>query len=289
MNIYDLAIVGSGPAGLSAALSAKARNINFIWFGNKDLSIKVEKAEMIRNYPGLYAVSGEKLKEAFLEQINGESIEITEKSINQVFNMGKSFALFAGQDSWQAKTVILCMGTAPGNTMKGETEYLGRGVSYCATCDGRLYQGKKIAVICTSPKYEEEVEFLADIAEMVTLFVSYKECAIKRANVELVYGLPKEIIGEQMVTGLKTKDKLYDVDGIFCLKDSYSPASILNGIEIEGNHIKVNRMQETNIKGCYAAGDCTGRPYQYTKAVGEGNVALHSAVDYLAQQKMIKN
>lgn len=283
MEVYDLAIIGSGPAGISAALTAKARNLNFIWFGKKELSIKIEKAERINNYPGFFSVTGEQLKEAFSNQIESEELTIIDKNINQVFKMGKLFAIFSGQESWQAKTVIFCMGTAPANTMKGETEFLGRGVSYCATCDGRLYQGRRIAVVCTSPKYEEEVEFLADLADKVILFVSYKGCGISRDNVQIINGLPKEITGEQLVNGIKSLKDFYEVDGVFCLKDAYSPASILNGLEMDNNHIKVDRVQETNIKGCYAAGDCTGRPYQYAKAIGEGNVAMHSAVEYLSK------
>lgn len=287
-EVYDLAIIGTGPAGVSAALTAKARNLNFIWFGSKELSTKIEKAEKISNYPGLSGVSGLEMKDAFTKQIEDEEIEITPKTINQIFTMGKQYALFANQESFQAKTLIFAMGMTAGTTIKGEAEYLGKGVSYCATCDGRLYKGKKIAVICTNKEYEEEIEFLADLAETVHVFSSYKDFGVERENIVMHSGMPKEVLGEQTVKGVVLKDasendgnELLEVAGVFCLRDNYSPAALLQNLEYEGNHIKVDRALQTNLSGCFAAGDITGRPYQYAKAVGEGNVAVHSAIDYL--------
>jgi thioredoxin reductase (NADPH) len=314
-EIYDIAIIGTGPAGVSAALTAKARNLNMVWFGNKDISKKVSLAEQIHNYPGLIQVSGREMQETFQKPIEAEELAITEKVINQIFPMGKQYALFSGQESWMAKTVLLAMGMAPSTTMKGEAEFLGKGVSYCATCDGRLYTGKKIAVYCTNPEFEPEVEFLADLAGEVWVYPSYKDFSVARDNIRILSEAPVEVCGEDFVSGIRLKnvrasvgdqDSVADtkeqrvpgnmadtgtafvkesdvipVDGIFCLKDSYSPVTLVRGLEMEGSHIKVNRRQETNITGCYAAGDCTGRPYQYAKAVGEGNVAVHSILDYL--------
>ncbi len=291
-ELYDLAIVGTGPAGISAALTAKARNLNFIWFGSRDLSKKVEKAELVLNYPGLFQVTGTELKDAFFSQIEKEQIEITEKSINQIFKMGKTYVLFSGQESWTAKTLILCMGTAPGTTIRGEEEFLGKGVSYCATCDGRLYKDKTIAVVCTTPKFEEEIEFLAGLAGKVYVYATYKDFSLTKENIELRKSYPAEIIGEHTVNAIvekklpgTEKGEILAVDGVFCLKDSYSPVTLLKGLEMEDNHIKVDRMQQTNLAGVYAAGDCSGRPYQYAKAVGEGNVAVHSVVDYMHEEQ----
>jgi thioredoxin reductase (NADPH) len=286
-EVYDVAIIGTGPAGLSAALTAKARNLKFVWFGNKDISKKVSLAEEIRNYPGMIRVSGQEMQKTFQKQIEAEKLEITEKVINQIFPMGKQYALFSGQESWMAKTILLAMGMAPSTTMKGEAEFLGKGVSYCATCDGRLYTGKKIAVYCTNPEFEPEVEFLADLAEEVYVYPTYPDFSVKRENIRLLPGAPVEVTGDELVRGIRIREAkgmqsdVIPVDGIFCLKDSYSPVTLLKGLEMEGSHIKVDRRQETSSRGCYAAGDCTGRPYQYAKAVGEGNVAIHSILDYL--------
>lgn len=311
-EVYDIAIIGSGPAGLSAALTAKARNLNVIWFGSKNVSKKVELAEKISNYPGLIEVTGKEMQQTFKRQIEEEGLVITEKVINQIFPMGQQYALFSGQESWMAKTILIAMGMAPNTTMAGEAEYLGKGVSYCATCDGRLYAGKTIAVYCTNPEYEAEVEFLADIAEKVYVYATYPDFGIKRENVIRLAAAPIEVLGDGLVNGVRCKggwkadsleaagektleqssaqnpasgSDILAVDGIFCLKDSYSPVALIKGLEQEENHIRVNRRQETNIRGCYAAGDCTGRPYQYAKAVGEGNVAVHSIMEYLREIK----
>jgi thioredoxin reductase (NADPH) len=162
-------------------------------------------------------------------------------------------------------------------------------VSYCATCDGRLYTGKKIAVYCTNPEFEPEVEFLADLAGEVWVYPTYPDFSVVRDNVRILSDAPVEVCGEDFVSGIRIKNvrksakesDVIPVDGIFCLKDSYSPVTLVRGLEMEDRHIKVNRRQETSLRGCYAAGDCTGRPYQYAKAVGEGNVAVHSILDYL--------
>lgn len=167
--------------------------------------------------------------------------------------------------------------------LDGEQELLGRGVSYCATCDGRLYEGKKIAVLCNAPKFEHEVEFLADLASEVFYFPTY-ESNIEKENVTICKDMPKAVCGEEYVEQIRlTSGKTVDVDGIFCLRNAIAPATLVPGLEIADGHIVTDRQMATNLPGCYAAGDCTGRPYQYTKAAGEGNVAAHSVVSYLAE------
>ena len=142
---YDIAIIGSGPAGLSAAVNAKIRNNNFIIFGNKNLSTKIEKAPSIDNYLGLYGISGMDLKQHFVDHINSMDIEIDERKITNVYAMGDYFALMSGDDMYEATTVILATGVEYGKPIKGEEEFLGKGVGYCATCDAPLYKDKKVA------------------------------------------------------------------------------------------------------------------------------------------------
>lgn len=144
-----------------------------------------------------------------------------------------------------------------------------------------LYRGKRIAVVCTDSSLEEEIEFLADLASEVFLCTSYKDCGIRRDNVRHTVGYPMEILGESRASGIVCNGETVDADGVFCLRSCVAPAALLPGLAAEGGHIQVDRQQRTNLPGCFAAGDCTGRPYQYAKAVGEGNVALHSAVEYI--------
>ena len=287
--IYDAAIVGTGPAGVSAALNLKIHEKNFIWIGSKNLSDKITKAERVSNYPGFIDISGKELNAAFRSQIDAMGIEIIEQMVNSIMPMKKHFALMAGSDFYEAKTVILTTGISTAGTLPGEGELVGRGVSYCATCDGNLYRGKTIAVICNNVRFEHEVKYLADLAEKVYYFPYYKNPTAIADNVECVNGWAAEISGEKRAEAVKLKDGgTLEVDGVFCLRDSVALSSLLPKLETKEGHIAVDRSMATNIPGVYAAGDCTGRPYQYTKAVGEGNIAAHSVLEYLADLEKAK-
>ena len=281
--IYDAAIIGTGPAGVSAALNLKIHDKNFIWIGKKTLSDKITRAERISNYPGFIDASGASLNAAFSAQVEAMGIEITEAMVNQIMPMGDRYALLAGPDFYEARTLILTTGVNQTGGLKGEAEYLGRGVSYCATCDGGLYRGKVLGVICNNARFEHEAAFLAGLAAKVYFFPYYKNPGLTGENIELPASRPVAVEGGERVSGLKLNDgSTLPVDGLFCLRDSISLGTLLPGLATEGGHIVVDRAMATSLTGVYAAGDCTGRPYQYAKAVGEGNVAAHSVIDYLA-------
>ncbi len=280
--MYDCIIIGTGPAGLSAALNLKPYKKSFVWFGSKNLSDKVQKAEKITNYPGFPELTGQELFAHFEEHIQSAELEITEKTVTNVMAAGNYYMVLADNEVYEAKTLILAMGVMTAKLLKGEDELLGRGVSYCATCDGMFYKDKEIAVLCNDPKYEHEVEYLADLAEKVTYFPLFSDSQVKKENVTISKDFPVEVNGIDRVTGLTLKSgEILKVDGIFCLRNAIAPSKLIPGLEIENGHIVVDRAQKTNLPGCFAAGDCTGRPYQYTKAVGEGNVAAHSCISYL--------
>lgn len=280
--MYDCIIIGTGPAGLSAALNLKTYKKSFVWFGSKNLSDKVQKAEKITNYPGFPELTGQELFSHFTDHIQSAGLDITEKTVTNVMSVGTYYMVLADNEVYEAKTLILAMGVMTAKLLKGEDELLGRGVSYCATCDGMFYKDKEIAVLCNDPKYEHEVEYLADLAAKVTYFPMFSDSQVKKENVTISKDFPLEIKGSDRVTGLVLKSgKVLEIDGIFCLRNAIAPSKLVSGLEIENGHIKVDRTQKTNLPGCFAAGDCTGRPYQYTKAVGEGNVAAHSCISYL--------
>lgn len=281
-DVYDVAIIGAGPAGLSAGLTLKLHNKSIIWFGTNALSDKVEKSEKIANYAGFETISGKELNDRFRNQIKSSGLELTDKMVTQISKFGNEFMVLADNEIYKAKTVLLTVGAVSGKGIINELELLGRGVSYCATCDGFLYKDKSIAVYCGAKRYEHEVEYLAEIADKVYLYANY-ETGIDLPNVEILDKPMKSVVGENKVTGIELTDgRTIDVDGAFFLRSAVAPATILSGLETNGAHIVVNRDFETNIAGCYAAGDCTGRPYQIAKAVGEGNVAAHSITKYLA-------
>lgn len=281
MERYDIAIIGTGPAGLSAAITAKIRNKKILLIGNPNFSDKVQKAHQIQNYLGLPAISGKDLAKAFENHINSMDITITEGKVNAVYPMGSYFGLQVSQDIYEAETVIVATGIVTGKAFKGENELLGRGVSYCATCDAPLYRNKTVAVIGYSPKEESEAEFLAEVCEKVLYIPMYKEETKLSDKVTIIDEKPTAVIGENKVKSLQTEKNNYEVDGIFILRDSIPPSQLVSGLEIKDNHIVVNSQMETNIKGCFACGDIVGRPYQYIKAAGQGNIAGLSAVAYL--------
>ena len=281
MERYDIAIIGTGPAGLSAAITAKIRNKKILLIGNPNFSDKVQKAHQIQNYLGLPAISGKDLAKAFENHINSMDITITEGKVNAVYPMGSYFGLQVSQDIYEAETVIVATGIVTGKAFKGENELLGRGVSYCATCDAPLYRNKTVAVIGYSPKEESEAEFLAEVCEKVLYIPMYKEETKLSDKVTIINEKPTAVIGENKVKSLQTEKNNYEVDGIFILRDSIPPSQLVSGLEIKDNHIVVNLQMETNIKGCFACGDIVGKPYQYIKAAGQGNIAGLSAVAYL--------
>lgn len=270
---YDIAIIGSGPAGISAAITAKLRGKNIILIGQKNLSEKLEKAHLIKNYPGFSEISGSELKAGFLNHLKSLEIEIVEDKIVQIYALGKKFSI-QGINNYEAKKVILATGVDFAKKMKGEKESLGRAVSYCATCDGFFYKGKDIAVITEENKSEsteKEEIFLAELAKNVI--------NLKEKDIAEIIGTGKSGIAKTKVIKKDGTEVL--ADGIFILRENVSSENLVPGLKTENNSVTVDRKMETNIKGLFACGDITGSPFQIAKAVGEGNVAALSAVESL--------
>lgn len=281
--VYDCVIIGTGPAGVSAALNLKIHNKNFILLGSKKLSERIARAEKISNYPGFYNISGAELCDAFLNQLESMEIEITEGVVNSIMPMGGTYAVMAGNEFYETKSIILCSGIAMTALIPGESELVGRGVSYCATCDGGLYRGRSIAVVCTGERFEHEVRYLAELAKEVHYFPMYKNVGAFSENVIISSSRIIGIESDGKLSAVKLKDgSSLAVDGLFCLRESVALSTLLPGLETENGHIKVDRnSMQTCMPGVFAAGDCVGRPYQYTKAVGDGNIAAHSVIEYL--------
>ena len=202
---------------------------------------------------------------------------------NRLQEMRDFFGIQMGMEMAQADAVILATGVTADKPYPGENELLGKGVSYCATCDAPLYRGRTVAVIGFGQKEEEEAAFLAEVAEKVYYFPMYKGDI--HADVTVVREKPEAILGEEKVQSVRTAAREYPVDGVFVLRESILPEHLLKGLQLEGNRVVVNLNMETNIPGCFACGDLAGKPYQYIKAAGQGNVAALSAVEYLARKK----
>ena len=285
---YDIAIIGSGPAGLSAALNARIRKKSFIVFGSKNLSTKLEKAEKINNYLGFYNRSGKEIKEEFEKHIEAMDINITEEKVNNIYSMGKYFSIMVNEKIYEATTIILATGVNFGKPFKGEEEFLGRGVGYCATCDAPLYKEKVVTIISYNKHEEKEANFLASVASKVYYVPMYKEEVEVDSSIEIIRDTPIKICGDKKANKLILKNSEIETDGIFILRDSISPGQLVPGLKLDGNHVEVDRKMQTNLKGCFAAGDIVGTPYQYIKAAGEGNIAALSAAAFIDEMKKDK-
>lgn len=285
MERYDIAIIGSGPAGLSAALNAMIRKKKFIIFGSKEISNKLVKAHKVNNYLGFYDKSGKEIRDEFAKHLESMGIEITEEKINNIYAMGEYFSLMVNDKMYEATSIILATGVNFGKPFKGEEQFLGKGVGYCATCDAPLYKDKVVTIISYNKHEEAEANFIATIASKVYYVPMYKEEVEVDSSIEIVNDTPVEIIGENFVNKLVLKNNEIETDGLFILRDSISPGQLVPGLKIVDNHVEVDRLMSTNLKGCFAAGDIVGTPYQYIKAAGEGNIAALSAVSYLDKIK----
>ncbi len=283
MSRYDILIIGTGPAGLEAAITAKVRNKNILLIGSKNSSTKVEKAHTVENYLGLPHISGTDMQKAFLDHIANLGIEITEDQVIAVYNMTDYFMVQTKTTYYEASSVILATGVLTSKPYPNEEALLGKGVSYCATCDGALYKNKTVAVIATSKEEEDEVLFLKEYASKVHYFPLYQDYSDLK-DIDIHTEKPLEIIGTNNVEKLVTDQNEYVIDGLFILRESVAPKQLVPGLETDGPHAKVNLDMSTNIPGVFACGDIAGLPYQYIKSAGQGNVAALSAVKYLASK-----
>ncbi len=283
--MLDCIIIGSGLAGISVALTLQSNKKTFMVLGKKYLSEKILKAEKIHNYPGLSDISGLEMGDVLQKQLTDAKIDIVEEKANGVFPMQDKIGVATQEGGYyEAKTLVLACGVETVKSMEGENEFVGKGVSYCATCDGFLYKGKTIFALCSSPRLEHEIDHLAGFAKKVYLFPVYKDLGSFPENVTVVRKMPRRVAGGTRVEKVVFDGEELAVDGVFILKEGASPETLVQGLQLQDGHVAVDKNMRTNIEGIFACGDCTGRPYQYAKAVGEGNVVAHSITKYLYEK-----
>lgn len=260
---YDLLVVGAGPAGLTAAIQAKVRNKSVLVVSNQPTSSPLCRAPRMDNYPGIPHVKGLDLLERLLAQAADLGIPIRLGRVLSLVPLGNSVMASIGDQVEEAAAAVLAVGVARATPLKGEERLLGKGVSYCATCDGMFYRDKSVVVAGDAPDLEEETEYLRSIG-----------CLVTTARLP---GL--EILGEEQVTGVRTASgEEIPCQGVFLLRSSIAPTQLAPGLELENGYIQVDRHMATNLPGIYAAGDCTGTPLQLAKAVGQGQTAAHFAL-----------
>ena len=284
---YSVVIVGAGPAGLSAAVNVCARGKTALVVGSDVRQSPLYKAERIDNHLGMPALTGPE----FLAQITAHAQQsgadfVTGRVLN-LMPTGSGFYLSVGNDMVQADAVVLAGGVVRNVKLSGEAEYLGKGVSYCATCDGMLYRGKTVAVLGYSADAPEEANHLKQIGCEVLYFPKHPPMGLD----EGIFSAPLKnpsVIGDEVVTAVENDGKQYPVSAVFIHRLAVAPTDLLPDLAVEGGYIQVNRQMETNIPGVFAAGDCTGLPLQISKAVGEGLIAGQAAAAYVTKHETKK-
>lgn len=280
----DVAIIGKGPAGWSCAMTARMRGLTATVIAPQNDTGLLRSAERIDNYPGMPQISGTQMLDSFRQQALELGAEERSGLVRQIMPMGESFMLLVENDVLEAKTVVLAMGAARPKLLPGEEEQLGRGVSYCATCDGMFYRGKRIAVLSASLQGVEETAFLAGLAAEVEFFsLKPHNTEALADNVRVMNEKPRSIGRDDAGITLTTDCATHCYDGIFVFRSAMPLDMLLSDLETEGSFIPVDRSMRTNVPGVFAAGDCTGKPLQVPKAVGEGNIAAISAAEYIAK------
>ncbi|WP_311491468.1 NAD(P)/FAD-dependent oxidoreductase [uncultured Anaerococcus sp.] len=283
---YDIAIIGAGPAGLSAALNSKIRNKSVILFG-KD-SEKLVKTKKIANYLGFKDITGSDLNKNFKNSIEGFEIKRDTRKVKTVYAMGDFFAIEIENEieMVEARSVILASGIELKKDLQNEEKFFAKGVNYCATCDAALYRGKKVVVIGYNDESVAEANFTSEIVGSL-VFVNMTGKAVSlNEGIDLIEGeIPMGFEGDERAEKLVFKSgREIKADGFFIEKDSSKAERLVPGIKMEENHILVGRDLSTSIKGLFAAGDITGKPYQIMKAVGEGQVAALGVASYLSKK-----
>ena len=279
---YDIIILGSGPAGLAAAVAARGRNKSVLVAGNPWQDSPLARAERVDNYPGLPGRTGLALLEEFYRHASGLGADFVVGKVLALLAWN-GFSLTVGSQVHQGRALILAPGVVRAAKYPGEAEYLGRGVSYCATCDGMLYRNRPVTVVGLAPDAPQEANYLHSLGCQV-VYVAPRQPQGLDETIPYVKAGRLAVRGERTVTGLEADGALLPCAGVFILRRAVAPTDLLPALETEEGVIRVDRRMATSVPGVFAAGDCTGGPLQVSKAVGEGHVAALSACEYLDLQ-----
>lgn len=292
--MYDMIILGAGPAALSAAVYAARYKMNVIVIGQEQGGF-VMKAHLVENWLGEKSIKGPELAAKFLDHVKSFGIEIISKDVKSVVKEGDIFKIATDNEVYEGAKVLISTGTERNKlNIKGEDEFLGKGVSYCATCDAFFFRDRTVAVIGGGDSAATSALALADIAKKVYVIhrreelravPSWKEQMDKNPKIEYLLGSQvKEIKGEGVVKSLELVDgSEIAVEGVFIEIGSTPAVSFLKALDVatdKNDYIIVDEKQQTNVEGVYAAGDITtnsSKLKQMVVAASEGAVATYNA------------
>ena len=272
--MYDVIILGAGPAGISASLYTKRANLKTLILYNDKSGL--EKASLIENYYGFKnGITGEELYNTGIEQAKNIGVEVLKEEVVKIENNIEHFNVVTTRNEYQAKNLILATGNKKNRPkIKGIEKFEGKGVSYCAICDGFFYRNRSVAVLGSGNYAIAETNELINIADNIIILTNGKKAPEFRAdNVKVDTKEIEEIEGTDKVKEVRFKDgTTIKTDGIFVAEGVAGSSEFAKklGIITQKDKIVVNENMETNIKGIYACGDCTGGLLQVSKAVYEG-------------------
>lgn len=291
----DVIIVGAGPAGFSAGIYALRRGLRVLMIEAKFPGGRIIEAPNVENYPGFpEGIRGEELAGRMLAQYKRFNGGIVSGEEVVGLDLGSQIKVITTRKGrYTSRAVIVAIGVQRRKmSIPGEKEFFGRGVSYCAICDGPIFKGQEVAVVGDEDEAVQDALFLAEIASRVFVIPNKSELSAsevvlrrleERKNVTVFRGHRAEAVeGEKLVNGLRVKSlvegtsKTLPVKGVFVAVGTIPASQLIEkaGVEVdERGWIKVNRKQQSNVKGVYAAGDCTGGGMQVSTAVGEGAMA----------------
>ena len=281
-QIYDVAVLGGGPGGYTAALYCARAGLSTVVLEKLSPGGQMATTSNVENYPG------------FAEGVDGFDLAMQMKDGAERFGVETLFAdatavaleggvktITTSSGERRARTVILATGADPRPLgVPHEDELRGRGVAYCATCDGMLYRGRAVAVWGLSPEAPQEANFLHGIGCSVTYIAGRRPDTLE-AGVAFRAGRVEAVEGGAAVEAVRVGGATLPVQGVFILRAATPPDALVPGLALENGFVKTDAAMRTNIPGLFAAGDMTGKPLQVANAVGDGLVAALAAVDYL--------
>lgn len=299
-SVYDLVIIGAGPAGVAAAIYANRAMLNFVLLEKAFAGGQIINTYEVDNYPGIKHVSGFELANMFAEHAMSLGVEIKNDDVLEIKLEGDVKTVVTASGTLETKTIILATGA---NWKKlgvpGEDRLAGMGVSYCATCDGAFFRGKKTVVIGGGDVAVEDAIYLARMCEKVYLVhrrhelravMYYQDKLFKTPNIEVIWDTQvEEIIGETGVTGVKLinsktgeKSEL-PVDGVFVAVGTNANSQLVKGkVDTEGDWIITNEDCETSVAGVYAAGDVRKKSLrQVITSAADGAIAVFACEKYI--------
>lgn len=286
--LYDVIIIGSGPAGIAASLYTKRAGLETLIVSKGIGTLK--KVETIQNYYGTPNISGKEIQKIGENQAKELNIEIKNEEVMQI-DYDQNFVVKTLNYEYEARTIIIATGSNRKEaTIKGIKEFEGKGVSYCTTCDGFFYKDKDVAVLGNKEYALHEAQNLLPIAKSVTMLTNGEEPGEKRTEgIKIEENKIREFKGANSIEEIEFEDNtIKKIDGIFVALGTASSSDLAKKLGIildEKNNIKVDSKMETNIKGVYACGDCTGGILQISKAVYEGMVAGMSVIQFFKNTK----